>query len=135
MKEKSIKYSNISVLVIENDSMARKLIKLHLENLGCKVFEAEFTNYFSIQELQGYKMVLISVTQDKEGIRLLKNIQKKMLESNVKRKAKYVAYTECDKAIAGECMNYGFDAVLEATASLEDYKNLLSALFDEGRNL
>jgi hypothetical protein len=56
-------------------------------------------------------------------------IQKKMIECGVHRKAKFVAYTACGKAMVGKCMNCGFDDVLEAPVKLKDYKVLLERFY------
>jgi DNA-binding response OmpR family regulator len=127
--ERSSKYKKINVLIVEDNVDVQKLITLHLKYFGCNVFLQKFSENFSLEELQIYQMILISVLPDKSGIKLLMHIHREINDCNFFVKAKFFAYTACGKEMAETCRDCGFDDVLEAPASLKYYQMLLEKFY------
>ncbi|MBA3705897.1 MAG: response regulator [Bacteroidetes bacterium] len=118
------KYTGINVLVIENDLDVLKLIMLRLKKFGCNVFSRKSGKQFLVEEFLHYQIILVSVLPDRAGIEFLINVKQAMIKCGFSKKQKFIAYTACGKKIISECIESGFDAVLEVPASLKDYEDL-----------
>ena len=117
---------DVKILVVEDDSVTRKITKALLNEVGCQFDFASTGKEALSADLQKYHLVFLNIClPDIDGYEVAREIRKRESLQNPRSGIPIIAYTACGEIVKEKCIAAGFDDFLFKPAGVKDFKRVI----------